>query len=130
VRLAHDSHNGNSRSTPNRLGNQLGQDVFLVVLRHGSNNCNKWRQYRQVVLFRNLPPQGVQVDIFLHTSLLSLLEVLDQGVGNVGAGAHVAFILRCQFFELGCGHALAFAHVRVLGLRLGHSGGRHRGGKE
>ena len=79
------------------------------------------------MLFRNLTPQRVEVDVFLDSSLLSLLKVLDKGVCYVGACTHVALVLGSKFLELSSAHSLALGQTRLLVLCHGHS--RHDGGR-
>lgn len=104
-----------TRAHTDRLCNQLGKDIFLVMFRHGSNNGRKWRLVAQAVLPRNLTPQLVEIDILLGLGRIDLaLIVLDEDIGDIRTGSHIPFILRGQLGLL-----------RPGGGRHGHGHGGH-----
>ena len=91
--LTHDCHHSDSRGTSNRLRDQLGQDVFLVVLGHGGDDgCERWLAGEEM-LSRHISSKCVEVDVFLLLGTVeSLLVLVDESFGNVGACSHLSFI--------------------------------------
>lgn len=84
-----------------RFGNQLRQDVFLIVFRDSSDNRSKWRLAAEKMLLRDLAPQFVQVEIPLRLLAISLrLVVLYKRICYIGARSHISFILRWKFLAL------------------------------
>lgn len=122
MRLTHDGDNGYTRGTSNRLCDQARQNVLFVMFGDGIDDGGKRRGVAEEMLFGNIVAQGVEVQVLLGFLAIQLaFIVLDQGASNVGASAHVSFVLWGQFD--------AFGDSRVLGLGLGgrHGHGRHCG---
>lgn len=120
VGFAHDRHYSYTTRTSDGLGDEFGQDVFLILLRHCGNDVCERRLARKEVLFGKLAAKAVEVDIFWFIAwlLLALFMVFHEGIGTVGACAQVSFWFWRQFGELGVGHAFLFDRV---GHRSSHS---------
>ncbi len=87
------------------LGDELVENVFLVVFGNGGNDGGQRRDVGKLVLLGQLVAQGVEVDVATRTTILAGLVVLDQGIGDVGAATKIALALGGQVgaFLLGCG---------------------------
>ena len=92
VRLAHHRHDCDPTRTPNRLRDEFGEDVFLVLLRHGGDDvCERWLAGEEV-LFGDLASEAVEVDILLlRSGLLRLFIVVYEGSCYIRASSYVSF---------------------------------------
>lgn len=112
--LAHDSNDCNSRRRPNRLRDELRQNILLVMLGNRGDDGGQGRNVHELVLLGELVAQRVEVDVAGRATGLGCFMVFDEGVGDVGATSQEALALWCQ-----------------VGLLLGvdrdggHGGGRH-----
>lgn len=98
------------------LRNQLGKDIFLVMLRDSRDNGRQWGLCSQGMLFGDLTPQFVEVDISLGFLGIALRFIfLDEGIRNIGASSHKTFILRGKFGIF----------LRLGKWRHSHCSGRH-----
>ena len=66
VRLAHDGDDGDARRRADGLGDQLGQDVLLVVLGHGGDDGRQRRHGADPVLLGAPRTQAVKVQVALR----------------------------------------------------------------
>ena len=67
------------------------------MLRNGGDDGGQRRLGAETMSLCNLAPQAVEIEIFLGGRAIVLLLffiILNEGAGNVRAGAHEALILR------------------------------------
>ena len=98
MRLAHYRYNRYARRCPYGFGDELGQDVLLVMLGNSGDDGGQRRLGAETMALCDLPSQAVEIEIFLRLRAILLLFfiILNEGAGNVGAGAHKALIFRWQ----------------------------------
>lgn len=123
VGFAHYCHDSDAGGGADGFGDQFGEDIFLVMLGYGGDDGGQRGLGAETVPFGDLSAQAVEIEVFFRSGgilLLLLFIVLDEGAGDVGAGAHEALIF---WWELEVFGRLA------LGWRWdGQSFGRHVGG--
>lgn len=99
--LAHHSHDCNPGRRSDWLRNKLRYDVFLVVLRYRCNDRGQRWLIAEAVLLCHLSSQAVEVDVLLQFGLAILrLEILDESIGDIGAGSQISFVLGRQLLVL------------------------------
>jgi hypothetical protein len=84
----------------NRFCNQLGQNIFLVMLGNRSDDGSQRRCVLKLVLLGDLVPQRIEVDIFGRSAILSGFMVLDEGVGDVGTAPQETLTLWSEIGRL------------------------------
>lgn len=76
------------------LSNQPREDVLLVVFGDGGDDGRQRRHIVDLVLFRKLGSQCVEVDVLPRTGRVSgCLVIFDQGAGDVCAAPEEPFVL-------------------------------------